>query len=676
VSPRRALWWPWALFFALTVSVLGVGLALDALDVGDKVASIVSCLVGAITLALTWITSRPQSHVDHETEVSALHTLAQRVAGHVRHEATVHGLLFPEPLRVPWSSVNGPTAAEPDVILGRLPAVRRTALRLRGDVTTLADTVNALPSRQVVVLGDEGSGKTSTALLLALRLLDAGRVPLIVDLAEWDPDLRSLDDHLVGCLSAVLPAELSATATRAVTAQLVERGTLVPVLDGLDDMTAPLRELVINEVRSWDRPFVLTSKPLEYHEAVRAVGVTVARALVVQLDSLPVAEIITHLTAGSADVERRWRRVTRRLREPGPLREALASPLLSGLARTAYTRVDTDPDELLSHTTSDAVERHLIDVAYRQDESLAWLAGLARYLTRHGSQHLDLSGPLTPASWGRYRRNAVSFVAAAGGAVLAANFGRLIDWNGSRMDALAGVVMWAAVLLGYVIVRLACRRVDVATPFRFRIKLRRVLGGAAGAVSLALIMAFFLVFSPQNPLELSRNVVIGLITVILLVAVLSVFGWHSLAEPLNDVQATHPLAALRSDRLALLTHFPLPVAYTTLCCATVGPWSGFYGTLALALLASTGIRPQLPGMAWSRWCLRRVLLFRQIRTHEDTLADALEDARERGILRASGTRYRFQHAKIHDQLAGMRPDGNGGPMLAGAVSQLGGSGRP
>lgn len=146
------------MFFALTAVVLGIGLALDALDVGDKVASIVSCLVGAITLALPWATSRPQGHVDDETAVSAVGTLAERVFAHVRQEATVRGLVFPEPLRVSWSSVDGPTAAAPDVVLGRLPGARRTALRLRGDVTTLADVVDALPSQQVVVLGDEGSG--------------------------------------------------------------------------------------------------------------------------------------------------------------------------------------------------------------------------------------------------------------------------------------------------------------------------------------------------------------------------------------------------------------------------------------------------------------------------------------------------------------------------------------
>jgi hypothetical protein len=32
VSSRRALWWPWVLFFALTAVVLGIGLALDAPD--------------------------------------------------------------------------------------------------------------------------------------------------------------------------------------------------------------------------------------------------------------------------------------------------------------------------------------------------------------------------------------------------------------------------------------------------------------------------------------------------------------------------------------------------------------------------------------------------------------------------------------------------------------------
>lgn len=88
----------------------------------------------------------------------------------LRWEASTRGLVFPEPLRVPWCSVGGAFAASPDVVLGRLPGVRRTALRLRGNVTTLADTVARLPARQVVITGAAGSGKTSAAVLLALRV--------------------------------------------------------------------------------------------------------------------------------------------------------------------------------------------------------------------------------------------------------------------------------------------------------------------------------------------------------------------------------------------------------------------------------------------------------------------------------------------------------------------------
>nr|WP_157527215.1 hypothetical protein [Kibdelosporangium sp. MJ126-NF4] len=639
----------------MTASVLGVGLALGALDTGDKVASLISCLVGVVTLGLTWVTSRVPSRVNDTLETSAFQSLSKQMAEHVRREATGRHLLFPEPLRVPWSSVNGPAAASPDVVLGRLSGVRRTALHLCGDVTTLADTVAALPARQVVILGDEGAGKTSTALLLALRLIDEGRIPLLIDLAGWAADLDRLDEYLVRCLRSVLPAGLSVEVVRAVASRLVDSEKLIPVLDGLDEMPSGLRELVIKDVQTWNRPFVLTSQPLEYETAVRAAGVTAARALVVRLAPMPVPEIIAHLTAGRADTERRWSDVVARLhkQDGGPLGEVLSSPLMSGLARTAYTPSDSDPDELLSLDTADAVERHLMDVVYRRDEPLTWLAGLAGHLTRLEMRHMDLSGPLTPAGWGRHRRRAVSFLVTACAGWFAAFDGRHIDWSGPLYDTIAAIAAWIAILVGYMILRLAYRsRADIATPFRLKITITRMLRGAASAVGFATVLNLMVLLSPNNSPDLSDpRLVAGIITITLLIAVLGVFGWGSLTETVADNEVSQPLATLRRDRIALVAHFPLPIIGTAAYCATIGGWTEFYGTLVLSLLASTIVRNQVPGLAWSRWVLWRLLLFRRIPTHDRSLGEALEDARTRGILRASGTSYRFQHAKIHDYLA-------------------------
>jgi hypothetical protein len=304
------------------------------------------------------------------------------------------------------------------------------------------------------------------------------------------------------------------------------------------------------------------------------------------------------------------------------------------------------------------VERHLVDAAYRRDASLAWLTGFARYLTLRESRQLDLSGPLTPASWGKYRRTALSFAVAAVACVLVANFGRLIELINSRRELPFGILAWALALLAFATVRLASRRVDVAPPFRFRVKLRRVMGGVACAALMALILGFFGAISPQRTTQLDQPLAIGLLGLVVIFATLSVFGWHSFTEPLDDGQVTHPLDALLSDGQALLAHFPLPLVYTTLYCATLGQWSEFYGTLAIGLLASTGVPDRVPGLAWSRWCLRSVLLQRRIPASDRGFGDALEEARELGVLRASGTRYRFQHAKIHDQLAALGAEEN------------------
>lgn len=113
------------------------------------------------------------------------------------------------------------------------------ALRLKGDVTTLVEIVAALPARQVVITGAAGSGKTSAAVLLALRVAREGETPVLLDLVAWDPDRHRLDDWLATRLTTTTttrPASLRAENARAVASRLVERGAVIPVLDGLDEL--------------------------------------------------------------------------------------------------------------------------------------------------------------------------------------------------------------------------------------------------------------------------------------------------------------------------------------------------------------------------------------------------------------------------------------------------------
>ena len=113
----------------------------------------------------------------------------------------------------------------------------------------------------MVLTGVPGAGKSVQLLLLAEKLLiDAERnpragVPVIVSLPAWHPpgkrkastgeDDRPFEEWLVAELQAKfrLPREKSRT--------WLEKGDLIPILDGLDETPAYHRQLVFKQIVNW-----------------------------------------------------------------------------------------------------------------------------------------------------------------------------------------------------------------------------------------------------------------------------------------------------------------------------------------------------------------------------------------------------------------------------------------
>ncbi len=596
---RRGFWRSGTVILATVVAVGGV-IAFGVLDTGDKIASVVSGVIGLATLVITRLNSRRPIPVDEALEAAYLRGLAVAEAERLQWEASTRGLVFPEPLRVPWSSIGGPFVASPDVVLGRLPGVRRTALRLRGDVTTLADTVAALPARQVVITGAPGSGKTSAAILLAQRIAQDGTAPVLLDLVAWDPDSWSLDDWIAGQLT-VSSASSRVEEARAIASRLVARGAVVPVLDGFDELSDRLREEVIRTVHDWARPFVLTSRAHEYETAVRNTGRTVAKALVVRLGPLPITEITAHLTAGRADADRRWAPVTSRLTGPGPLYAVLSSPLMSSIAKKAYDVASADPAELVTFGDVEDLEFHLLERAYPRDGTFAWLTALAHILDRHEIRHLDLCGPLIPVHWPRWRRRVLSVSVILCYVVLIGVLAR-IEWTGALIDKLTLLVFWVALVTAFLVLRLATRSgIHAALLFRLSARPRKILRGAAAFTLCTTIFTVFSVNSARSaPLD-ARVVVIGTAGVALLAALVGAVTWGSLTEPTVGNDRANPLSAIRSDGWALVSHFPAPILGMAIYCAFAGELSTLPQSTALVFVASTAILNQIPGAAWSRW---------------------------------------------------------------------------
>ncbi|MEV8636146.1 NACHT domain-containing protein [Streptosporangium sp. NPDC051023] len=335
--------------------------------------------------------------------------LAKAVQDQWALEAGLRKLNDPWPLNVSWTKeedFTDPTYALPRSRTGSTRA-DRVDVPLDGDLTRVAEVFESLPSRRLVILGPLGSGKSVLALTLLLELLErrgpGQPVPVLIRLSAWDPAKVPLDEWLVDQLAESY--QLSSPQKRdprAVARQLLHDNLILPILDGLDELSESARPQAITDMNDWlgrDRQMVLTSRVGEYHATVTA-GDIVTRGAAVVLQPLRREMVEEYLRAATASPRaRRWDRVFAEMRSnpDGPVASALRTPLMVALARAIYGDQPGDATVLLEprFATAELVEAHLlhelIRATYpdarrdlRADDVQVWLTFLARKLSGRG----------------------------------------------------------------------------------------------------------------------------------------------------------------------------------------------------------------------------------------------------------------------------------------------------
>ena len=381
-------------------------------------------LIGLLA-ALAQVRQRLSDNLDAQNKIENLadeqlrraeRELAKAVSRQWGLEVETRSLRRPEPLRVRWSSTGRPVAADASAVLGRGTVLGRALrLKLHGDLSDLVRTFRLLPARQLVVLGEPGAGKTVLAVLFTLGLLNDPEpdepVPVLLPLSSWDPQHEHLYTWLAHKLVEEYPGLANAAAYGPDAAtRLVAEGRVLPVLDGLDEVPPALHAAAIDaldQAISGSRPLVVTCRSTEYEEAVLHGGTTLVTAAVVEIEPVELDDATTFFTANRPLGQTRWQPVVEHLRlhQDGPLAQALLTPLMVDLARTAYTSPATDPAELYDATRfSDrvSIEKYLLDAflpavyaqrplpalmnrpaalrRYHPEQAQRWLTFLARHL--------------------------------------------------------------------------------------------------------------------------------------------------------------------------------------------------------------------------------------------------------------------------------------------------------
>ncbi|MEV0600096.1 NACHT domain-containing protein [Streptomyces sp. NPDC050315] len=638
-------------------------------------------------------------------ERRTLAQLAATVRQQWEEEAGIRMLHRPRPLNVRWSATPRPVSARPGAVLGGTVGGRPLRLRLLGGLDEVVPRYLALPRRQLVVLGGPGAGKTVLAMVLTLGLLErrgehGGPVPVLLSMSSWDPH----GEHLFTWVARRLAEDYPALANPDVfgphaATRLATGGHILPVLDGLDEMPAPLRPAALAEIdrAAAGRPFVVTCRSTEYETAVTSSGQLLATAAVVELAPVDVPETISFLTGGTVAEDARWAPVFARLREqPGtPLAQALSAPLMAAMARTAYMSPATDPAELLDAARfpeRDAVEEHLLDAfvpavyaartalpgtgggrtgtdrCHSPEQALRWLAFLATHLHRQGTRDLAwwrLHRAFSPCGC-RVAALVLELISGlVGGLAAGLSVGLAAGLAaGTAASVVAGLLVRPPVYPQQVNIRLRGRgrRLGRRLGSGLTVGLATGVGAGVGAGLLA---------------ELTGGRVVGLLAGLMAGIGLGVsFGvMEWLNTPADALSSASPESLLRNDRAVMAIRFLVETLGSGLVAGVVvalvferelGVMTGLTVGLGTGLsIGAAGrlvgrFQTGLPAGTWSwflvtrAWyALRGDLPWRLMRF--------LRDAHRRGVLRRNGPVYQFRHARLQDRLSSPVPSRPRGP---------------
>lgn len=341
----------------------------------------------------------PAEHLDRAADA-----LAEAVRLHWQAEWRLRRLQDPRPLPVRWTTA-APWLADFDENIGLRHG---GAAELDGVLDDITRVFARVPSRRLVVLGAPGSGKTVLAVRFTLDALarrDTGDpVPVIFPLATWQPDTTSLYAWLSTRLADGYPALGSVQPSGSLlAAELLDTGRVLPVLDGLDELAAPVRTEAVRQLNSeldQGSPVLLTCRSQVYAQVVTEGDVFTAAA-VVELQPLAFEEAAAFLRLTARPLrgpagERTtaWDPVLAQSRPGDSVRQVLASPLMVAMARAVYGESGNDPMELVRRpefADATALEEYLLDgfVPAAFAGSARWDAGRAGHWLRFLARHLE-----------------------------------------------------------------------------------------------------------------------------------------------------------------------------------------------------------------------------------------------------------------------------------------------
>ncbi|MET7391891.1 NACHT domain-containing protein [Dactylosporangium sp. NPDC005572] len=657
----------------------------DELGTSDQVASVVGAAAGVASLILAALLARPDRKGAADMDLDGAESaMLDRLRNVVRTE-WLDALAF-----------RGISQIDPMPVRYTLKPITSDEPRA-GTLAEMVDVFTSLPMPQMLIVGPAGSGKSVLAASITAALLaeerDEQRVPVLVSASSWDVATESFHAFVLRVLRGDYPFLRSDRARGLrVLERSLARGRILPVLDGLDEMSpSQMAKAVVHLSRAAiaGQSMIVTSRVDDQP------GRVLDKLADLRLHPLQVDQQIAFLSQSPTHDRGRLTCITEHLRtQPdGVLAEVLATPLMLSLARDIYARPGVDPSRILAAKRARTIETELLVAyvpalyasqppsplvatekklrprEYSVESAVIWLGTLAKHLRAIDSSDL--------AWWELPRmvpRSVFVVSVMVSTAVASASVG------GLAFGLLAGLASWLSfsLVVGFVSGALAGPMIGIGIKYgggkpsrrqrtvafsfsvdpRHHRQVRRLIGGRPRRIIVGLTLgsivglAVFLTFVLVNWLVFEESpsvrgaLLFGVNSGLVGALAGGLATW--MRRPADGSRREPPRITLRRDRQAALVSAAVfgvggGIAFGMIAEPTVGIIAGVLGAVVIGI----------SGTAWGALMTARVWLALSGRLPLP-LFDFLEDAHRRGILRQVGPVWQFKHILLRDELADSR----------------------
>jgi len=246
-------------------------------------------------------------------------------------------------------------------------------------------------NRALLILGEPGSGKTTMLLELARDMIARAEedpmqpIPVVFNLSSWAEKRQPIVEWLVDELTTKY------NIPKKIARPWVENGDLLLLLDGLDEVKLERREACVKAINDFRQehgltPLVVCSRIADYEALTTRLKLRGA----VLLQPLTSQQVDQYLAGTGAELAV----VRETLEHDATFQELAQTPLMLSVMTLAYRGVSAK--DLQSLDTTEARRRYVfdayvqrmferrgIDECYSPEQTIYWLAWLARKMSQH-----------------------------------------------------------------------------------------------------------------------------------------------------------------------------------------------------------------------------------------------------------------------------------------------------